>query len=367
MIPGMSNRTRLTLSTSRLLALTGAAAAVVGTSVFAGPAVVAAPASTPAVQSVALTSSHTAVTSSTTKKLYVAVTANQTQAQFAGQPTSGEVTVNLSTGVSAKSESHEWQFTNADGALSVDSTGAGSLNVPNPAIGSFGKIDLTITPVGSPTTTSCQGNPSTQTQTVTLAGTFFFDTQSTGGNAWGTVGSKAKKPAFTFVATNTVTTTYLNPSAPSCIDFGNVPCASSLFWQSGTEDISLSGAKSGKKSFLFGSRTTAIPSPAGTQRIDSAFGTSKKLVLNTSGTAASLVVKANTNSGGSAKLSAAKHTKPSSTDCKRSGQSKVETLTTWSNAKYNNGAKPLSVHEQIFGKIKVANNRQAQIIRTKIS
>lgn len=355
------------LAPSRFVALIGAAVAVAGTSVVAGPAVVAAASTTPTVQSVALTSSHTAVTSSTSKKLVVQVTANQTQAQFTGQPTSGEVTVSLSTGSSSKSESHEWQFNNTDGALTVDSTGAGSLNVPNPAITPFGKIDLTITPVGDPTTTSCQGSPSTQTQPVTLAGTFYFDSQSTGSNAWGTVGSKANNTTFTFSTTNTVTTTYLNPSAPSCIDFGNVPCASSLFWQSGNEDISLSGAKSGTKGFIFGSRTTDIASPAGTQRIDSAFGTSKKLVLNTSGTAASLVVKANTNSGGSAKLSASKHSKPSSVDCKKSGKSMVETLTSWSNAKYKNGTKPLAVHEQIFGKIKVANNKQAQIIRTKLS
>jgi len=191
---------------------------------------------------------------------------------------------------------------------------------------------------------------------------------STGKNAWGTVGSKAKNTKFTFSATNTLTTTYVNSNPGACLpDFSNLPCASSLFWQSGNDAASLSGVKVGTHGEIFASRTADIATPAGTKRIDEAFGTSKKLVLNTSGTAASLSVTHDTNSKGSAKLSAKKHGKPYSTDCKKSGKSRVETATTWSNAKYKNGSTPLAVKAQIYGAIKVADNTSAEIVKTKLT
>jgi hypothetical protein len=350
----------------RAIAILGAGAALAGTSFGLVPAA-AAPSDVPAVQSVALESSQTAVTSSSAHKLRVQVTANQTQPQVAGQPSSGLVTVTLSTGTSDKSEFHEWSFPGADGALSVDSTGAGKLTMTNPQIAPFGKMNLTITPVGDPTTQSCDGTPRSQTQKVSLDGTFFFDSMSSGKNAWGTVGQKSK--SFTFAATNTVTTTYVNTNPTACLpDFGNLPCASSLFWQSTpNEGLSLSGVKVGTHGSIFASRTTDLSAPAGAKRIDEAFATSKKLVLTTSGTAASLPVKSDTNSAGSAKLSAKKHGKPFSTNCKKAGKSRVETSTTWNNAKYKNGSKPLAVHEQIYGAIKIANNRAAQITRTRIT
>ena len=355
----------LRTSNARVVVLVGAAV-LLGSGLVAAPVDAAAPHDVPAVQSVSLESSQTAVTSSTSHKLRVQVTANQTQAQVAGQQTSGQVTVALSTGASDESEFHEWQFQDADGALTVDSTGAGTLAVPNQQISPFGKINLTITPIGSPTTQDCDSTPRSQTQKVSLDGTFFFDSMSTGGNAWGTVGKKSK--GFTFSATNTVTTTYTNTNPAACLpDFSNLPCASSLFWQSNTEDVSLSGVKIGSHGAIFASRTTDLSAPADAKRIDEAFGTSKALVLNTSGTAASLSVKALGNSAGSAKLSAKKHAKPFSSNCKKSGKKRVETSTTWSNAKYVNGRKPLAVHAQIYGAIKVADNSNAEIVRTKLT
>jgi hypothetical protein len=188
---------------------------------------------------------------------------------------------------------------------------------------------------------------------------------STGSNAWGSVGKKSK--GFTFSATNTITTTYVNTN-PSCLpDFSNLPCTSGLFWQADNGDASMSGVKVGSHGAMFASRTTDLTTPTGAKRIDEAFGTSKKLVLSTSGTAASLAVKASTNSVGSAKLSAKKHGKPFSAQCKKAGKSMVETSTTWPNAKYKNGTKALAVKAQIFGKISVANNSSAEIVKTKLT
>lgn len=352
----------------RALALAAAGAAALGSGLVAAPGLsAAAPTSAPAVQSVALETSQTAVTSSTGHALRVQVTASQTQPLSPGQATSGQVSVVLSTGTSDKSEIHEWRFEDADGALNVDSTSSGRLSLPGPEIAPFGKLNLTITPVGSATTQSCEGTPRSQTQNVTVAGTFFFDTMSTGKNAWGTVGKDSK--GFTFAATNTVTTTYVNVNPAACLpDFANLPCSASLFWQSApNDDLSLSGAKAGKHGSIFASRTTDLNAPVDAKRIDEAYGTSGKLVLGTSGRAASLSVRARSNSKGSAKLSAKKHGKPFSVNCKKSGKSRVQTSTTWSNARFHNGGTPLAVKAQIFGAIKVPNNGSAEIVRTSLS
>jgi hypothetical protein len=247
--------------------------------------------------------------------------------------------------------------------LTLAGNGAGTLTVPDAKIAPFGTIDLKIKPIGKATTETCANVARTQTQKVTLDGTFFFDTRSKGSHPWGTVGSQSGK--FTFSATNSVTTSYL-VTDPSCYNF-TPPCATSLFWQSGGERILLDGVKSGKHGVLFGSRTKDLTTPAGATRHDEAFGTTKKLVLKRDGAAASLSVKAASNTTGSAKIRAKKHHKPSSSNCTKAGKPRVQTSTIWDNARYKNGDKPLAVRAQIFGKIKVANSHDAEIIKTVLS
>ncbi|MGN6474876.1 MAG: hypothetical protein ACTHK4_14665, partial [Mycobacteriales bacterium] len=118
---------------------------------------------------------------------------------------------------------------------------------------------------------------------------------------------------------------------------------------------------------IFASRTKSLTTPTGASREDAAFGTSKKLVLARSGTAASLTIKANKNTSGSAKLSAKRHAKPSSQHCKLGTKTVTETSTLWGSATYKNGTKPLKVREQVFGAIKVATNHQSEISKTTIS
>ncbi len=351
----------------RMSALVGAAAALVGAGFGVVPAASAATGhASPQVQSVSLQSSQTAVTSSTSHKLRVQVAASQTPSPAQGvPPTPGPVTVTVTNGSSGRSEFHQWSFQVDSTAFTVDSTGAGTLTVPSSEISPYGSIDLKITPIGNPTTQSCQGTPTSQTQDVSLGGTFFFDSHSTGSQAWGTVGKKAGK--FTFSATNTVVWTYVNTNPAACFNFNSLPCASGLFWQSPNQQVSLSGAKVGTKGSLVGTRSTDLSTPTGATRNDEAFGTTQKLVLHRSGPAASLALTALSNSSGTAKLSAKTHGKPFSQHCTKGGKTVTETATSWSNAKYKNGTKPLKVREQIFGAIKVPNNTQATITKTSIT
>jgi hypothetical protein len=338
----------------RAWALVGAGSALVGAGFGLVPVATAAtPSPTPTVQSVSLQSSATKVTSSTSQQLLVQLSATQGQT----------ATVTLSNGSSATSESHAWTFTIDSGALTVDSNGKGSLNIPASELSPYGTVDLTIQPIGKPTTQSCQGAPTSQTQQVSLGGSFFFDSRSNGSHAWGTVGKKTGK--FTFSATNTVVWTYVNTN-PGCYNLNSVPCQASLYWQSPNQALILGGSRIGTKGSIFASRTISLTTPSGASRADEAFGVSKKLVLVRNGAAASLTVTASSNSSGSATLSAKRHSKPASQHCTQSGKTKTETLTSWNNAKYRNGTKPLKVLEQIFGAIKVPNNTQATISKASI-
>jgi hypothetical protein len=313
----------------------------------------------PPVQSVTLQSSQTAATSSTGLGLKVQVSASQTPSQ----PGADNVSVTVSDGASERSEIHEWTFPVDASALTLAGNGAGTLTVPDAKVAPYGTINLKIKPIGKATTDNCGSVPRSQTQKVAIDGTFFFDTKSKGSHPWGTVGSQSAK--FTFSDTNTVTTSYL-VTDPACFNF-TPPCATSVFWQSGDERILLDGVASAKHGLLFGSRTKDLTAPAGATRHDEAFGTTKKLVLKRDGAAASLSVKSAKNTTGSAKIRAKKHHKPSSSNCTKADKPKVQTSTIWDNARYKNGSKPLAVHAQIFGKIKVANNRDAEIIKTVIS
>jgi hypothetical protein len=336
-----------------------AAAALVAGGGVAVPLLAAAPVQTPPVQSVTLLSSQTKVTSSSGAALYVQVQSSQTP----NQSTGNTVSVSLSTGSSDRSEIHEWTFPVDATAMAVADNGNGTLNVPDAKTAPYGSISLKMRPVGSPTTDSCGGAPRSRTQQLALDGTFFFDSLSKGAQKWGTVGQQVGK--FTFSGTNTVTTTYL-VTDPNCFNF-TLPCSTSLFWDSGTEDIQLEGVASGKRGLLFGSRTTALATPAGATRHDEVFGKTKKLVLVRDGSGASLAVKSAANARGKAKITAKKHHKPASSECTKSGQSKVETSTRWTNAHYQNGGKPLTVKAQVFGKITVADNGDAQIVKTRLS
>lgn len=355
------NSHRIAGSVKRALVVGSAVVAAAGGGTIAAPSALGlSHATTDVATSQSLQSSFTHVTSSTGKKLRVQLTANQ----VVGVPSASTAMITVRKG-SARSETHAWNFEVATGALTLDDTGAGTVDVPGSAISPYGEVSLTVTPVGDPTTQQCQGQDVSQTQKVSLSGTFYFDTRSGGKHAWGAVGSKSKP--FTFSATNSVVSQF-NPSANiGCVDFNNLPCASGLTWSSNqNSNLDFDGFGAGKHGQLFASRTVNLSTPAGATRDDEAFATTKPLKVVKKSGGASLSVTAATNAVGSAKLTAKKSHKDSN-NCKLGSKKKVATSTSWQNAKYKNGKKKLAVHAEIFGAIKIANNANSSFSVTTLS
>ena len=345
----------------RALVLTAVAAAVAGAGTVTAPSVFAAP-PTDTVTSQSLQSSYTHVTSSTGKKLQVQLNIEQP----AAAPSSTAAAITIRKGSSERSELHVWTFPVTAGALELDDTGAGTIDVPTEAMSPYGQISLTVAPVGDPTTQTCKGQNVSQTQAVSLKGTFSFDTRSKGAKAWGKVGSKTK--AFTFASTNNLVSQFSPGAGAACIDFNNLPCLSGVFWSSNQKGgaLNFEGVTSGKHGQLFASRTVDLSAPAGATRNDESFAKTKPLKLVTSGGATSLSLKADTNASGSAKLTG-KSSRKDSNNCKDGTKKRVETTTFWQNAKYKNGGKHLAVHEQIFGAIKLGNNSNGSLTSSTIS
>jgi hypothetical protein len=335
--------------------------AVLITSVTLGAALAAAPNALASasrdvpqvVTSVALQTTSVPVTSSTGHKLHLTIQAHHIPNANVGD----DVTVSLSSGTSDKSEFHDWRFPVDGSVIALDSTGSGTIDVPSSELAPYGAIDLQVAPVGSPTTQSCKGSPTSQTQKVSITGTFTFVTKSSGAHKWGSVSLES--------LSGKVVSSYA--TGLGCIDF-NVPCLSGILWQANQGNLGFTGVASGKNASLFASREKALSEPAGATRSDEAFATTKKLTLKkSSGRAVSLSVIAAGNSSGMASLKAKQATPSNSVNCRQGGKQKVETSTNWNNAKYRNGKTPLTVHEQVFGAIKISNNSNSQITVSKIT
>ncbi|HVV77449.1 MAG TPA: hypothetical protein VHC43_15595 [Mycobacteriales bacterium] len=334
----------------------GAGAVLAGTGFGLVPAATAATAhDAPAAISTGLSSSATAKTSSTGHKLYVKVGA--TQSSVTATPAA---TDNLDISLADNKaifggESHSWSFKIPATALTfnTDSTGSpdgsGTLDVPSSALSPFGVVSLTFAPTGSPTTQQCNGQPSSQTQPVTLSGTFYFDSRSKGSHKWGAVGSKTKK--FTFSATNTVVTTYASTDF-SCVGPAQAPCASATSWFASHGGVTFDGSAAGSgDGRVFGERSTNLSKPAGAIREDVNTGRSKPLSLKTKGGSTSLSVVGAHGTKGSATLKASKKQGPFNNPCKNGS----EQVTAWNNASYKNGSTPLKIKMQIYGTLHLAN------------
>lgn len=349
-------------SAKRGAILTGIAVVVVGSGTVAAPTALAAP-PTDTVTSQSLETSFTHVTSTTGKKLQVQLNVEQPAAAPAGTT----ATISVRKGSSESSELHVWTFPVTAGAMELDQSGAGVVDVPSTAISPYGAVSLTLAPIGEPTTQTCKKQNVSQTQVVSVKGTFFFDTRSKGSHPWGKVGSKNK--SFTFSATNKLVSQYSPGAGSACVDFNNLPCLFGVFWSANENGgaLNFEGVTSGSHGQLIASRTVNLSTPAGATRNDEAFATTKPLnLITTSGGGATLSVKASTNAAGSAKLTGKSSSKDSN-NCKDGTKKKVETTTFWQNAKYKNGTKPLAVHEQIFGSIKIANNSSSSLTSSTVS
>jgi hypothetical protein len=361
------------LGSRRLFGVVTAAAALAAAAATGAPATALPSQGTPTVTQQTLSSGITARTSSTGHKLYVQLTASQFDqpdpTTGAPTPQSASLQVALANNkLLYNGERHSWEFPIPTSALTFNSDGSGSLDVPSANVSPYGVVSLTFSPNGTPVTVNCGGSPASSTQPVTLHGTFFFDSRSAGTHRWGSIGSKTM--SFAFSAPSEVTTTYQNYS---CSNFPKPPCAEYVNWETSqttyptstsTGNISLNGYGSGKSySSVSAYRLVPLSTPANSQRSDQALGHAKPLTLTTKSKTVSLSVVGANGTPGTASLSSSTKEGSFPEPCK--GGTGKETVTTWDRATYRNGRSPLRVPEQIFGAISVANNKTAQITFTK--
>lgn len=347
----------------RVFAIAGVSAVLAGLGYGFVPAATAAvPRATQPI-STALNSGVTARTSSTGHKLFLTLTATHSDATATAGTSANTDTLDITLANNRTifgGESHSWSFRipstalvfNTDSAGNPD--GNGSLTVPASAISPFGVVKLKFAPAGTPTTQQCNGQPSSQTQPVSLSGTFFFDSKSTGSHKWGTEGSKTA--TFTFAATNDVVTTYATTDF-SCSGPAQVPCASAITWFANHGGISFDGTGAGSANgSIFGNRSNNLTKPAGAIRKDLDRGRSKPLALVTKGGTTTLSVLGARGAVGSASLKSAKSQGPFSNPC----MGGTEQITAWSGASYRNGSTPLQLKMQIYGILSLANGSGQQ-------
>ena len=340
-------------SMHRLAARRRALPAVLTVGVLAAVGVTAAPASAaPAaaavITDVSLSSSLTAVTSSTSTKLDVDIYADKSTPQ--GEPVSESFGTDLQT--PTYTESHSWSFPITAPAFTIAKTDAGTLDLPSVATAPYGTVQLTITPTGPTVKQPCDASDYVTTRPVRVAGTFFFNTNSAGAHKWGTVGSATT--TFTFSTGSDVVTTF-GYGLGACAPPYSVPCTSGVSWDAANSSYSVDlygGSTSKTTGFIDGTRLVKLTTPTGATRYDSSYVTSPapKLTPGAAG-AASVAVTSTAAASGSATLNS---TKRGTTYTEPCGAGSTETVKSWTPATFTNGTPPLSVPEQIFGAISLA-------------
>jgi hypothetical protein len=242
-------------------------------------------------------------------------------------------------------ESHAYSFKAGSDALTVDHAGKGTLQAPATAIGSYGVVNLKITPVGPARTIRCNGQPSTKTQPVKLSGKFFLSTKSSGRHKWGSVGSKRQ---FTFAASNSITWNY----AASCSNLSFPPCASSFSWSATGPGSSMYGAGATSGSVL-ASRTVQLSQAAGAIRADTVTFDATWSLKVAKNKSAVLHITAGAGGAGKTTMRSIGSGRSHRVACGKSGKQSA-TATSWQ-AKYVNGRPALLAKAKIFGGIKVKN------------
>jgi hypothetical protein len=337
----------------------GVAAIVVGTGVAAAPTALATAPHAATPNSVTLSSSDGALKSSTKQSIKVALEASNNPST----PANDTVNVVLSKGVEDASETHIWSFPISSSALHVASNGSGTLKVPAAKISPFGSISLTFKPIAKATSQSCNSTVVSKTVKVSLSGVFFFDSKSTGAHKWGTVGSKQH---FSFPATNTVTWQFSSPSSENCIP-ASAPCAASLTWAAQANGVAFDGVSTNQTSSVVrASRSTSLAKPQGASRIDSNVATTTVPTINPNaqGNDVLTVTGSGSTITGSATITSSQPAATIPTPCGSNGGTESSQFFTGA---YANGSTPLTVAEQIYGALSLADNSNGTVEQTQTS
>jgi hypothetical protein len=282
--------------------------------------------------------------STTGKRLSVAVFVDRFS--WGSGPTDTAVEVIVQRG----HESHNWMFDldfpNHGHHFRFNlKTGRGELVTDRKTMSGFGRIDLQLTEHGRTSTTSCGGGRGSSVVPVRVKGTFRFATHSHGANSWGSVGSLHKP--ITFRGHDDITTDYGNPNS-SC--FLPNPCAAGNGWAAARGLNGGSYVEHGKRHgylglFMFKS----VGRNHGIQRVDDMNWSTSPPTFTTTPAGPTFTVKTAHLKGGatgSATLTSVKAKKPDTEKCD-GGEISEQAWT----ASYTNGARPLTVTEDIGGAI----------------
>jgi hypothetical protein len=291
------------------------------------------------------------ITTSTHKKLKFFVSGRQDPA---GNSKPSEVDVNVETrnGV----ESHDWSFPLKAGALRVNAaTARGKVVTGRAQLGSFGQLTLTFKPTGKAKTQHCGGGTIVVTRRLLVSGAVSFATHSAGAHSWGSFrfGSARKKQRFAGRGDIEVTSGGGScPVAPA-----NRPCQTILEWDAVSGNVSLQGgwtlAHGREVGEVVGVRELVLPSPSGAGRFDEVAVPAPPPGLSVSGGKPTLVITTDGGgASGSAVMASPTAAAPNSVPCARIHD---ETIQGWNDASFVNGDTPLTIREQIEGRIGLAN------------
>jgi hypothetical protein len=258
-------------------------------------------------------------------------------------------------------ESHTWIFPVPTAALQAKASSSGTLVVPHADIAPFGTIRLTFTALSKPVKTVCNTLAYSTSQKVSVKGTIFFDTHSTGKGRWGSVGSTSRR--FTVKSGSTLVKDF--GSNLDCPGGALPPCSYSLFWliNSANQLVSMDGGTLGKTGgYIDAVRTTNLAKPKHASRVDEVdTPTGRPTVTATGASTIALSIKSGHAATGGATMKGTADGSPTTSVCGKGGSTNSSVWT----ATFANNTPRLVVKEAVFGPFTMATNAKpdAEIIQ----
>lgn len=248
-------------------------------------------------------------------------------------------------------EEHDWDGNGPSSDYTPPSGTTPGVIASNNDLGTQGAIDLTVTPVGEPTTHMCSGKVGSVTQKATVSGTFFFDTRSSGVHAWGAIGSSATPITFTESAT-------LDSSTDDDCSFDQFlnGCQFRSTWFVGGANhlvFGETGTKNTPFQFVhFASLANDV------DRTDTYSGELASAAITKSGTHAKVRIAGNhkLTSGSGTLTTTLKHSVKSTCGAKHTKVTDKDYEGT-----FKNGSKPFTVHPQVFGNVSLKSGSKGAI------
>lgn len=283
------------------------------------------------------------VVSTTHKQLAISVQAFLDSAR-GGEPASS--TLDVTPATRSGSESHEFGFIVGASTLHF-SDGKGYIRPANSTLPDHGRMDLAIVVRGTTRRVNCSTATNyTLSTPVTLRGRFFFETRSTGRNAWGSIGSTSR--VFSMRATMVRTYTTNNGSGGGC----GTPlpaCTTGPTWDvfHGTSSVQLfADSTLAPKSELFADRSVTISKTL--SRFDSVLVAVPRPRLSGEGANArlSITTTAGSRASGSAVLNATAASSARTSACKLGTSRRIETIRSFPATLTSHR---LAVRELVFG------------------